>query len=115
MGIDEKRRKYRIALAEALEKIVAALSRRPEVHRAVLFGSYAQGQANLFTDLDLLVVMDSTQDFVTRTAGLYREIACPADLDLLVYTPEELERVSHAGFIRRILEKGKVIYEKGTA
>lgn len=114
MGIDEKRRKYRIALAEALEKTVAALSRRPEVHRVILFGSYAQGQADLFTDLDLLVVMDSTRDFMTRTAELYREIACPVDLDLLVYTPGELERCCHAGFIRQILEKGKVIYEKGT-
>ena len=113
--IDQKRRQYQHALAAALEQIVTVLARRPEVERAVLFGSYPQGRADLMTDLDILVVMDSPLDFVTRTAELYRELACPVDVDLLVYTPEELERQRRRGFVRQALEKGKVIYERRTA
>lgn len=44
----------------------------PEVHKVILFGSYAKGRRDLFTDLDLIVVMDSRDDFVTRCAELAR-------------------------------------------
>jgi len=110
----QKRRSYQAALVAALEQVIAALARRPQVHRAILFGSYAQGRADLRTDLDILVVMDSPQDFVTRTAELYRELACPVDLDLLVYTPQEMEDLRHRGLVRQALESGKVIYERRT-
>jgi predicted nucleotidyltransferase len=111
-GLATQRARYRQALAQALETIVAALARQPEVQRAILFGSYAQGRADLLTDLDILIVMESDQDFVTRTAEMYRSLAVPVDLDLLVYTPEELERYKDRPFIRQALEKGTVIYEK---
>ncbi len=109
-----ERSRYRLALAQALEHIVKALAQKAEVQQALLFGSYAQGRADLLTDLDILIVMESDQDFVTRTAEMYRYLAVPVDLDLLVYTPEELERNRERGFIRQALEKGTVIYEKRT-
>jgi predicted nucleotidyltransferase len=109
-----RRQQYRRALAGALEEIVAALARRPDVQRAILFGSYAEGRCDLFTDLDLLIVVDSPLDFVARTAEMYRFLSCPVDMDLLVYTPAEVERHRHRGLIRQALEKGKVIYEKPT-
>ena len=110
-----RRRDYVRALQEALDDIVLALSRKGEVQRAILFGSYAEGRRDLFTDLDILVVMTSSQDFVTRTAAMYRYLASPVDMDLLVYTPEEFRRHSARGFIRQALEKGTVIYEKSAA
>ncbi|MGC8958948.1 MAG: nucleotidyltransferase domain-containing protein [Chloroflexia bacterium] len=110
--IAAKRAEYRRALDASLERIVALLSRRPEVQRVILFGSYAEGRADLLTDLDLLVVMESPLDFVARTAALYRELDSAVDVDLLVYTPEEFERHRQHGFLRRILAKGKVLYEK---
>lgn len=110
-----KREAYRQALAASLERIVAVLSRQPEVRRIVLFGSYAEGRADLLTDLDLLVVMESPLDFVARTAALYRELGSTVDMDLLVYTPEEVERLGRRGFLRRVLAEGKVLYEKPAA
>lgn len=107
-----KRQLYQHLLAETLQRLVAALARRPEVERAILFGSYAAGRRDLFTDLDILIVMESPLDFVTRTAEMYRYLASPVDLDLLVYTPEELEHNRERGFIQQALEKGQVIYEK---
>jgi len=110
--IAAQRADYRRALADSLQRIVAALSRRPEVQRIVLFGSYAEGRADLLTDLDLLVVMESPLDFVARTAALYGELDSAVDVDLLVYTPEEFERHRRHGFLRHILAQGKVLYEK---
>lgn len=114
-NIQTRRRDYQRALAQALQHITAALARRPQVQRAILFGSYARGRRDLFTDLDILIVMDSPLDFVTRTAEMYRYLACGVDLDLLVYTPQELERKRDHSFIRQALEKGTLIYEKRSA
>lgn len=114
-SLAERRATYRADLAEALRDIVTALALRPEVERAILFGSYAEGRADLFTDLDLLIVMRSPLDFVARSAEMYGWLSVPVDMDLLVYTPEELERNRHRPFIRRALEKGIVIYEKPPA
>ncbi len=107
-----KQREYRRALNEALGKVVAYLQAKPEVSLIVLFGSYAAGRRDLFTDLDLLVVMESEQDFVNRTAALYRELSVGVDMDLLVYTPEEFERMRTRGFVRGALRTGKILYEK---
>lgn len=109
----EKRRKdHRANLSSSLSNIVDHLSSIPEVKRVVLFGSYVAGRRDLFTDLDLLVIMESDLDFVQRTAELYRQLSFSVDLDMLVYTPEEFERMKHKGFIRLAVENGRVLYEK---
>jgi hypothetical protein len=75
----------------------------------------------LFTDLDILIVMESSLDFVTRTAEMYRYLTTFADtpigvdMDLLVYTAEELRQNSQRGFIRQVLEEGELIYAKQPA
>lgn len=112
--IAEKRTHYQHTLSSSLQQIVQALHDLPQVERAILFGSYAAGSRDLFTDLDILIVMDSELDFVSRTAEMYRHLCCPVDVDLLVYTPQELERNQDRAFLRQILEKGTTIYEKHT-
>src|SRR5436309_7715575 len=54
------------ALDHAVTRAVGILERKPGVHLAVLFGSYAEGRRDLFTDVDLLVVMDSELGFIER-------------------------------------------------
>lgn len=115
MDLKDTRIRYRESLDQAFRKVVSFLAEKPEVERIVLFGSYAAGRCDLFTDLDLLVVMSSESDFVSRTAALYGQISTGIDLDLLIYTPEEFEGMKRKGFVRRILETGRVIYEKNRA
>jgi predicted nucleotidyltransferase len=110
--LEEKRAVYVVALERALSEVVARLAAMPEVESVILFGSYAAGRRDLFTDLDLLVVMSSELDFVHRTAELYRQIGAGVDLDLLVYTPDEFERLRQRGFVRQALQTGRVLYEK---
>jgi predicted nucleotidyltransferase len=112
--LEERRGQYRRALDEALEHVRERLAGMPDVELVILFGSYAAGRRDLFTDLDLLVVMHSDKDFVTRTANLYRQLHPGVDMDLLVYTPAEFERRRHRGFVKHALEKGQVIYEKNS-
>jgi len=111
-ALEQKRLAYSQALQVALDSILDQLSSMPQVYRVILFGSYAVGRRDLFTDLDLLVVMDSDQDFVQRTAELYRQLQAGVDMDLLAYTPEEFERMRHSGFVRHAVKNGQVLYEK---
>jgi uncharacterized protein len=111
-NLQSKRDEYRRLLKTSLQRMVDYLSGREEVRLVVLFGSYARGRQDLFTDLDLLVVMETEKDFLSRTAELYRELGPKVDLDLIVYTPEEFARNRDKGFIRTAMEEGKVLYEK---
>lgn len=110
--LKDRRAQYRQALDDALNRILDHLTKMPEVEKVILFGSYAAGRRDLFTDLDLLVVMDSKQSFVDRTAELYRKIQTGVDMDLLVYTPQEFGRKQGGGFVKQALAMGQVIYEK---
>jgi len=74
--------------------------------------SYAEGRRDLFTDLDIIVIMDSDMDFIQRTANLYQVLNVGVDLDLLVYTPDEFDIMRTRGFVRHALESGEVIYAK---
>ncbi|PWH13426.1 MAG: hypothetical protein DDG58_14190 [Ardenticatenia bacterium] len=102
-------------LEQELSRLVAQLQAMPEVHQVILFGSYAAGRRDLFTDLDLIVVMDSPLGFVDRLADLYRRLQFAVDVDLLAYTPEEFEQMQQRPFLRHALTTGKVLYARNTA
>jgi len=110
--LEKKRTAYRQDLENTSRSILRQLSVMPEVEKVILFGSFSTGQRDLFTDLDMLVVMASTKDFVTRTEELYQQIHSDVDLDLLVLTPEEFKRQKDSRFLRNVLRTGKVLYEK---
>jgi predicted nucleotidyltransferase len=114
-GLDAERERYRATLAEDLECLVQQLSNMPDVRQVILFGSYAAGRRDLFTDLDLLVVMDSALGFVARNVELAQRLHVRVALDLLVYTPQEVAQMGDRPFLRRALQTGKVLYEKRPA
>ena len=68
------------------------------VKRAVAFGSYARGVADAWSDLDLVIVMETDLPRLERGRlldDLYDTL--PVSLDILVYTPAEFERGVKAG------------------
>lgn len=112
MTLSVQRERYIAALARDLDDVVQQLSRMPDVQKVILFGSYAAGRRDLFTDLDILVVMDSPLDFVTRNVELARRVRAGVALDLLAYTPLEMKRMRDRPFLRHALKTGKVLYER---
>jgi hypothetical protein len=64
-------------------------------------------------DLDLRVIQQIDKSFLERYKGLFIEITRAVkgrDVDLLIYTPEELAQLSHRRWIARVLREGKTIY-----
>jgi predicted nucleotidyltransferase len=110
--LKQRRAQYCQALEDALGGILDRLTKMPEVEKVILFGSYAAGRRDLFTDLDILVVMDTQENFADRTARLYRQLSTDVDMDLLVYTPQEFERKRRSGFVKQALATGQVMHEK---
>jgi len=84
------------------------------VLKAVVFGSLASGDGTRRSDLDLIVVVSTNKRFLDRYDDLLSEIsrAVPGrDVDLLIYTPEELDSMAERPFIRQALQQGVTIYE----
>jgi predicted nucleotidyltransferase len=111
-GIAESRAAYAGLLKDSVRRLVEKLSSLDQVERVSLFGSYARGRADLFTDLDVLVVMRSKEPFVERVKRLYGLLALPVDLYLLCYTPREFANLKDQPFLKRILQEEMVLYEK---
>jgi len=59
----------------------------------------------------LLIVWDTPLSFLERTAALYRRLQPRVSADLLVYTPDEMERMTYNALVRHALAEGRVLYE----
>ena len=79
------------------------------MQKVILFGSYAAGRCDLFTDLGLLVVMDSSVDFVTRNAKPARRLSASIALDLLACTSQEMDRMRDRPLLQRALRMCTII------
>jgi len=108
--LHEQRTAYIASLREEAERLTAAAADLG-VRHVILFGSLASREPGLLSDLDLLIVWDTPLDYLSRTVELYRKLDPHGPVDLLVYTPDELRRMSDRPFIRAILEQGEVLYE----
>jgi predicted nucleotidyltransferase len=110
--VKRKREEHRVLLEQALQDVLTQLRAIEGVCRVSLFGSYVQGRRDLFTDLDILVVMDTSMSFVERLRFLYSKVNVPVDLDMLCYTPQEFQSLKGTGRLRRILQEERVLYER---
>lgn len=106
----ERKKAHLDALSREMKRI-AIEAEKIGVHRIILFGSMARDKAALASDLDLLIVMDSDLDFIERTAQIYRCFKPEVGMDIMVYTPEEFDRMRTNPFIRNIIAEGRVLYE----
>jgi predicted nucleotidyltransferase len=81
--------------------------------RVILFGSYANGEANEDSDVDMLVVMPFSGRSFDKSVEMRLKLNPEFPLDLIVMTPEYLKERENIGdyFIEDILNHGKVMYE----
>ena len=112
MSLIQKRQEYVDLLSTSLAEAIDKLSKSDGVKRISLFGSYVRGKADLFTDLDILVIMDTPKPFLEREKEVYALLALPVDADILCYTPDEFERLKKTPFFQKVLAEEVVLYEK---
>jgi predicted nucleotidyltransferase len=95
--------------------IKSLLPYQPE--RVYLFGSWARGHEDELSDIDLVVIKQTSTPFLER----FREVArlLPAEIggvDILVYTPDEFSAMKREGnaFAEMITEESLLIYDQQT-
>lgn len=98
-------------LYKALDEIVEEL-KKFGAKKIILFGSLANGKVGHASDIDLIVVKDTKERFVDRMNLFYDNFTPSVAVDILCYSPEELEDMSKSNsFIKKALKQGKVLYE----
>ncbi|OGO25949.1 MAG: hypothetical protein A2136_01450 [Chloroflexi bacterium RBG_16_54_11] len=99
---------------EILKMKFQPIFERYKIQKAIVFGSFARGEPSARSDLDLILVQDTDKRFFERYEGILAELGKAAGkypIEVLIYTPGELESISHRHFIATALREGKVIYE----
>lgn len=104
IAVDEK------LMDEIVHRIIKSFS--PE--KIILFGSRARGEARTDSDIDILVIANSSEPRYRRSSALYgimSDILVP--MDILVYTPEEVEewREVRQAFVTTAVREGLLVYE----
>ena len=81
--------------------------------KAIVFGSLAKGRQTKRSDLDLIIITETDKRFFDRydTYEKIHSLIPNRSVEMLIYTPSELEKISHRTFIKQILDEGKIIYE----
>jgi uncharacterized protein len=105
-------------LAGVLGRITALIVQTCDPETIVLFGSYAKGQENAESDLDILVIGNFYASHFLRGQEL-RELLhrYPMRIDLHVVTPQEVaaEAARPLGFLRSALASGIILYSRREA
>ena len=99
-----------------VQTMVRRIVRHFHPERVILFGSYAYGEPDADSDVDVLVVMAARNE--TDQAVRIRKVVDPHfALDIIVRTPWNLAWRLEEGdwFLREVVGKGKVLYEKADA
>lgn len=85
-----------------------------DVIRAIIFGSFARGSADAASDVDLVLIEPTSLPFLERGRRHLPLFRMGIGIDLLVYTPEEYERLLREGnpFIEHVESEGVTIYAR---
>lgn len=101
-------------LKENLARVVENLKRYYDPDKIIVFGSAASGNVGPYSDIDLVVVKETSLPYFKRLQQIAELIEYDTDIDFVVYTPEEFERASKENtFVKNeIITKGKVLHDK---
>ena len=100
---------------EIIQGMVNTLRKDYAPQRVILFGSHAYGTPRSDSDIDLLIIKETSERFIDRWVTV-RRILSDAQrkipVETLILTPEEVSRRLAIGdqFIAEIMKEGEVLY-----
>jgi predicted nucleotidyltransferase len=107
---EPERAKLRAKVTVAIQRVVRGY--QPE--RIVLFGSFARGDFHEDSDVDLLIVKDTTESPLRRMGAVLDNCEGDIAVEALICTPAEFESMLRRGssFLRQALAEGRTVYER---
>ena len=102
---------------DVIHSLARKIAEKFHPHKIILFGSYAYGEPQPESDVDLLVIMDTPLKEDQQALEIRRYLDILFGLDLIVYTPERLAQRLEWGdsFLREVTSQGIVLYEASDA
>ena len=102
-------------VAETLPAVIERLVAEVQPERVILFGSLVGGNVRPESDIDLVIIKQTELPFWKRLREMRRLLQPRVGTDILVYTPNEFEQLRRERpfFRDEILNKGRVVYERG--
>lgn len=96
-----------------IEQYCQEIIRELNPRQIILFGSFATGDINEGSDIDILVIADFQLSFLDRIKLLLELNRFDLPIEPIGYTAEEFDRMRQAGnsFISRAVEEGKIMYQ----
>jgi predicted nucleotidyltransferase len=100
---------------ERIKREVSEVARSNGALKAIVFGSYARGTATRRSDLDVVIIENTSLPFLKRIDRYFDPLFDRLNLaiEILVYTPQEFDNIRHRHFIQTVLREGIVVYESG--
>ena len=98
-----------------IDEIANKIARNYNPDKIILFGSYANGEPNDSSDIDLLIIKKSSKPRYKRGNEVWKHLyGAMVPIDLIVYTPEEInkEKDNKYSFIYTVLKSGQILYER---
>jgi len=97
---------------QAIDSIVAQIIAHYKPEKIILFGSAARGTMKPDSDIDMVVIKNTSERFYDRISSVRSMIQTNDPLDILVYTPQEYLSLSRDNWFvgEEIAQKGKTVY-----
>jgi predicted nucleotidyltransferase len=99
-------------IIEIIKGFYAELKQEIPIKELILFGSYAQGNAKEYSDIDLAVISDwfdgkpkiESMQYLSRIAAAYNSM-----IEALPFTEEEYTNLDKRSFLASIVKTGRKI------
>ncbi|AEB10440.1 nucleotidyltransferase domain-containing protein [Desulfobacca acetoxidans] len=104
-------------LNKLINEIIQKLTGQIDLEKIVLFGSQVTGRTDEYSDIDILIIAPSRErplDRRLKVRRLLHDLDKNIGLDILFYTPEEVERFKDhpSSFLHHILATGVTVYDR---
>ncbi|MEM1586989.1 MAG: nucleotidyltransferase domain-containing protein [Candidatus Bathyarchaeia archaeon] len=99
---------------EKIEAYVKKIIENLNPYVVILFGSFATGDINEGSDIDIVIIADFKENFLDRIKTLMKLNTFGIPIEPIGYTLEEFEKMHVEGnrFIMEVMEKGRILYKK---
>jgi predicted nucleotidyltransferase len=95
----------------ALQHYLKRISSQIKVHRAILFGSYAQDNYSPGSDIDIVIIANNLPSDPGKRFAMLKDTILGLDLQPFAYTTQEWDKMmkTPSSFAREIVKHGKVL------